>query len=456
MRPLFCAVAFLFVGPHFAIAAGPAAIQRPTQDTTVQLIYSGDSIAAAKRMGSTELIGSRLITAAKASQKAGRPNDALGYYEAFLRFYPYGSQWDDPAHSGWDEAAISYIELIAKIEKRDEEWFVESIQAIETYRELSDAVKQSKEEDLFRLTRELIQKYPRSIFVQSAVLKVSTKSRAARTYDKPGPKLLGEMKQFGIPEANSLLVRLHCDDRSNHDKNPRQLADIVADVRQRSDSLFLRRMYCYLLLRQQVFQKEGDAVAVTWESYLEEHPPETRPSLRSKLISLYLEANWPEEALLRMESWAAADGAATTAEFLYQVGAYYGNKKDWNQAESFFKQAIRADKNSQAATLAKLGMARVFRVRNDEMAMVEILKEVAEMPSIDTHSNLMDASNSRNAAHEWLADYYTQKGKYREALLWWEKWQPASWCGTCYESMVKEREAKILECKRAMIQFDKH
>ena len=93
-------------------------------------------------------------------------------------------------------------------------------------------------------------------------------------------------------------------------------------------------------------------------------------------------------------------------------------------------------------------MALAYGVAGDDAKMIALLKEVAAAKPVNTWSNIMDASNTRNHAHEVLGHYYMKKRDWKEAMAWWEKWQPSSWCRTCAEAMQKQRQANIEECKK--------
>jgi hypothetical protein len=101
---------------------------------------------------------------------------------------------------------------------------------------------------------------------------------------------------------------------------------------------------------------------------------------------------------------------------------------------------------------AKLGLAQAHGAQGDNKRMVALLQEVAALPPADTHHGIMDASNTRNRAFELLGEYHMSKANWREALTWWERWEPTSWCGTCLQELQKKKQRNIARCREMIKQ----
>jgi tetratricopeptide (TPR) repeat protein len=129
---------------------------------------------------------------------------------------------------------------------------------------------------------------------------------------------------------------------------------------------------------------------------------------------------------------------------------YHAGKGQWEQAARHYADIVDSCPDGPRAAGAKLDLARAHGARGEEEKMAALLKEVAALPPANTQYGIMDASNTRNHAHRALADYYMRKKDWQEALKWWQRWKPDSWCGTCAEAMREQREENIATCRKML------
>jgi tetratricopeptide (TPR) repeat protein len=170
---------------------------------------------------------------------------------------------------------------------------------------------------------------------------------------------------------------------------------------------------------------------------------------RAEVVGIYLDADLFENALGLVNRWKESGVALDElGQARLVLAGECVQKKDWNSALEQYGKVMEGKPSQAVAAIARLGMARVYERQGDEPRMLELLKAVAEMEPVNTHADLMDASNTRNQAYEWLAGYYYEKQQWKESLAWYQKWVPTSWCGTCRMGMESSRRAAIAECEK--------
>jgi hypothetical protein len=150
------------------------------------------------------------------------------------------------------------------------------------------------------------------------------------------------------------------------------------------------------------------------------------------------------DALREFQQGAQRDADLGWPMFEIAQDLYSHGQKD--KALALVEELVERYPSSKVTGKAWLGLGEMYHDMGDEAGMVAAYRRAAELPSVDTRSNIMDASNTRNIAFESLAQYYTQKQQWAQALRWWWSWRPTSWCGTCAESMELRRAKALAQC----------
>jgi hypothetical protein len=78
------------------------------------------------------------------------------------------------------------------------------------------------------------------------------------------------------------------------------------------------------------------------------------------------------------------------------------------------------------------------------------LEAAAADPVQPTNRNIMDASDTRQTALQRLGQYYQRSGDPKTALIYYSRWRPGSWCGTCAAQMAYERDLFMAQCLVAL------
>jgi hypothetical protein len=157
------------LAPARALAAEDA--PRIPSDHAVQLFREGKVEEGALLLRFSEMGGGGLASLAEQSRAVGRTADALLLWEAYLRYFPFnGLSWEKREQEEWSRAAVGYVELLARTDKPDAEWFKQSLAALEAYQQLRKALERKDAKEYTRLADEILEKHPRSIFVEPAVM----------------------------------------------------------------------------------------------------------------------------------------------------------------------------------------------------------------------------------------------------------------------------------------------
>lgn len=434
-------------------------VARPTNDPGLQALQQGKVDEGARQLGFGPLGGSELY---RRAQSARNTADALSLYEAYLQFFPFGHhRWEEPIQDEWSNVAIGYIELLTKSEKPTAAWFKQSEESIAIYRKLRAAYQAKDAIKYTQMTDEIVAKYPLSIFTQGAVM---TTARGRAIFGHGGnfesgtdilQAYLLKMERAGVPEQDRLLVLLMYQERLNHrevseGKKPTPLP--VADILRLSRNPFVRRAYLGETVLQLLRIKDIETLRPQCRKYLAEYPEQGQPGARLTLIHTLLSVDNTDEARWWIQEWRGATPALDVSEELFAVAEHARSKRRLPQAITAYQDVIESFPKSSAVTPAKLGLAYARGAAGDNDKMLALLKEVAGLPARNTSSGIMDASNTRNRAHEALGEYYMKEKNWQEALRWWQRWQPASWCATCLEALQEKKQRNIETCMKMLKQ----
>jgi hypothetical protein len=346
--------------------------QRPTNDPGLKLLKEGRIDAAARLLGFGELGGASLVARAERAQADGNLPDALGFYQAYLQLFPFGYlNWEDFRQVEWSRAAVAYIELLAQTEKPDAEGFKQSLAALESYKQLRQAYARKNAMEYTRLTEEILGKYPHSIFAQAAVMTTcwgrDVCGHGGRFEN--GPQLLraylGKMDRLGIPEEKRLLVMLLYQKRLNHQQvtsgsKPLRVVS-SADILRLSKNPFLRRAYLFSEMSDLMAAKNQLATRAMCRQYLDEFPAASQTRARLKLVSAYLKADDPGEAMWWIRQWPKAD----LPDALLAVADYYARKGQWEHAILYYEKIVQSNANRRITAHAKRRLARAISAQEN-------------------------------------------------------------------------------------------
>lgn len=454
-------VLLVFLG-FAAPASAVDMIIRPTQDAGLKALQQEKVDEAARLLDFGPLGGSSLLRRAQAARTAGNSADALSLYEAYLQYFPFGfHRWEEYIQTEWSNVATQYLELLAKTEKPKAEWFKQSLESLGMYRKLRECYERKEAAQYAPLADEIVEKYPLSLFTPAAVM-TAARGRAIFGHGlgfANGPELLRtyliKMERAGVPERDRFLVLLMYHERLNH----REVTDgkkpsppPVADILRLTQNPYIRRAYLGEAVTQLLRNKDRETLRPQCRKFLAEFPEQGQAGARRTLIFAFLSAENTDEARWWIQEWRGATPALDVSEELVAVAEHASSKRQFPQAIAAYQDVVGSFPKSPAVARARLGLAYAYGATGAEEKMVAMYKEVADLPAHNTGSGIMDASNTRNRAHEALGEYYMKQMNWQEALQWWQRWQPESWCGTCAKALQEKRLRNLETCMKMLKQ----
>jgi hypothetical protein len=432
--------------------------ERPTENPGLQLLYQGKINEAAQVLELGINPGGSL---ANHASQARAPAARLGFSEAYLQLFPFGYlTWEEDKQKEWGQVALGYLLLLERTEKPEAEWYRQSLAARGRYEELRQAYEKKDAKEYTRLADEIVAKYPLSIFCQAAIMTVcwgrSVKGHGG-AFENGADLLRGylaQMEKVAIPEKDRLLVMLLCQSRQNH----RDVTDgrvptrfvMAADIVRLTTNPFMRRAYLGEEIHQFLLTHDRPKARDCGLRFLDQFPIESRPEGWMKLVYVCLGAATPEEAVWWIGKWREEQPKADLAPALVAVADHYSAKGEWGSSIRHHEEAAGFHPGSRVLPQAMLGLARAHGALGNEGKMVSLLKQVTALPATDTTYGVMDAGNTRNHAYQALAQHYMKNGDWAEALMWWQRWQPTSWCSTCAQALRKQREENIASCMKLL------
>ena len=144
----------------------------------------------------------------------------------------------------------------------------------------------------------------------------------------------------------------------------------------------------------------------------------------------------------------------------------YRTAEKWDKAEAVYQEIIDESGVAEGARI-KLALAQMHQVLQNEKKMEALLKELArarvvERGGVEIYLSsvppggivgppepLIDRETS-NTARGMLAGYCYAKGNWKEALRWYEAWEPSSWCGTGQEARKAFKAGRIATCREKL------
>lgn len=131
---------------------------------------------------------------------------------------------------------------------------------------------------------------------------------------------------------------------------------------------------------------------------------------------------------------------------LFELSRCYWALGDKRSAHQALEQILAEHPHGKTSGLAHIGLSEYFESEGDQAQFLRHLEMASEAPAEEISRHVMEASDSRQMAVTRLAKHYESVGDYTRALNYYLVWQPTSWCGTCAQQMISNREAIIAEC----------
>ena len=416
-----------------------------------------EALSAYGRRGSR--LGDDLL--GRIAQGRGGDADALRkLYDAYLHYYPFGYPYWHNDWRKWGKAACDYADLLTKAARADaDERARQTVAAVGVYRKLMAAHGRSEEAEVRALAGRIVRDHPRSVFCGAAVLSVANVvaqkrcngAEAAGICEEYLP-LLAEGRAGPRARIVVQLVLAHaCADFGRDAGRLRKAVHALLEVAEKTDVTYEKRA-CLLRAAQAAAKiAEPDDLARARKLFGDFlaagcAAPEADQARRG-FVGTYLTAGRPDQALQALRDLEKrAAQAADFSQPLFDVSRAFFAKARYDDALAILTEIVKRFGQGGAAPMAYLGMGEVYEKLGREAKAVEAYKMAAAKPPVETRTNIMDASDTRNRAHVWLGTHYMKKQDWAEALKWWQAWRPRSWCGTCQAGMESRKAHAVAVC----------
>ncbi len=390
--------------------------------------------------------------------KRGDPGKLLALYEAYFHYYPFGElYWHSDARR-WGELACEYAQLLkASPKAKADEAAAQTVAAEPTYRKLMAAHQEYQEAQVLPLVQGIVGKYPKGIFAPAAVLTLAN-VKAQGDGARASPvceEYLPLLRKGGAGERAQVLVLLTlgeaCTDYGGDPERLRKGVAAYLEVAALTSVAYEKRFALLHAAQAALKIGKGDALIQCrklFGEFIAKYPAVFEAdTARRGLVQADLAERKPEVALdtLRaLEKQAPED--SDLSEPLFDISRAHFGQQDYNKSLSILQEIVRRFPDSAPSSMAWLGMGEVYGKLGQEERMVEAYRTAAGKPTVETQTNIMDASDTSNRAHEWLGRYCEKKRNWEEALTWWKAWRPRSWCGTCAWGMEARKTRGITLC----------
>lgn len=443
-----CCALFLVLsaGTTDAAVAGPVEVRvRPTSNVGLELLQQGRIDEACRELGFGPFPGDKLLRLAREARAAGRRTDALGFFEAYLYYFPFDCPGPDLTSDQWSGAAVEYVRLLSATEAPDEQWLLQSRAALSAYQALCTTYRRADAQRCIELAERIITRYPHSIFCESAVLIAAKAAGGSRTHGGRDVyrTLLGRMGAAGIPERNRLFViRAHMHSSSLEGREPVERLDL-SDMLRLSDNPLFRRGYLRNEARVALKAKKLDAARDLLAKFVQQFPDDFQSKAHLQVVEAYLEEEHPDAALAWVRDRQKRHPGVDVSVELFRIADHLRSKGRPEEAIVCYREVIESFADSPHVPPATLRIALAYKSLGKEELMVAALRDLVDKPPMDSRAAIMDA---RNSAHEELATYYMSTKNWAEALRSWQSWEPSTFCGFGYAARVEKKQQSIEYC----------
>lgn len=401
-------------------------------------------------------MGTKLEKRIKQAREHNDTQKQLELYQAYFHYFPFGALdlgWNP---TPWNTTAFAYVELLGKqASAPGDEAARHTLAAAPKYRELTKAVEQRQGLRAAALVAVIVKEHPKSIFCPAAVLRLAGLKRPGDAAAAVCEGHLTLLKSHGATERSQLqtmwgLAAAHPYYVGKPEGHRKAVAAWLA-IAQRTDVSYEKCVCLFNAARSALSTREPDGLAQSRRLYREllaKYPTAFEATeARRGLVQTFLTERKTNEALAAVrELEKQATGDVDLSQPLFDISRLCFAEEKYERALAVLRQVVERYPAGAAAPMAWIGLGETYEKLGREAEMLEAYRTAAGRPSVETQTSIMDASNTRNRAHQWLGAYYTRKENWQEALEWWQAWKPSSWCGTCADSMRTRRAHGIVEC----------
>ena len=380
----------------------------------------------------------------------------LELYQAYFHYFPFGALdlgWNP---TPWNTTAFACAELLGRqASARGDEAARQTLAAAPKYRELMKAIEQRQELRAAALVAVIVKEHPKSIFCPTAVLRLAGLKRHGDAAAAVCESHLAMLKTHGATERSQLQILWGLAAAYPHymgeTDGHRKAVETWLAIAQRTDISYEKCVCLFNAARSALSTREPDALAQSrrlYREFLAKYPAAFEATeARRGLVQTFLTERKTDEALAAVrELEKQATGDVDLSHPLFDISRLCFAEEKYERTLAILREVVERYTGGAATPMAWIGLGETYEKLGREAEMVEAYRTAAGKPSVGTHTSIMDASNTRNRAHQWLGAYYTRKENWQEALKWWQAWKPSSWCGTCADSMRTRRAHGIVQC----------
>lgn len=401
-------------------------------------------------------MGGELRKRIRQAQGRNDTQERLQLYQLYFRYFPFGHLEVQSNPNPWNSTAFAYAELLEKhgVAPGDEA-AAQTIAAAPKYSELMKAIEKRHRLRAAALTAEIVKEHPKSIFCPGAVLRLAGFKRRDAAAAAVCESHLPLLEKHGATERAQLqvlwaLAAAHPHYTGEPDGHRKAVAAYLA-IAQRTDISYEKCVCLFNAARSALSIREPDGLAQSrrlYREFLAKYPAAFQAAeARRGLVQTYLvERNTGAalEAVRGLQNELAKD--TDLSQPFFDISRAYFAEEKYERSLTILRENVERYPGGAATPMAWIGLGETYGKLGREAEMVEAYRTAAGEPSIETRTSIMDASSTRNRAHEWLGAYYTRKENWKEALKWWRAWKPRSSCGTCAASMRGRRTHGIVHC----------
>lgn len=188
-----------------------------------------------------------------------------------------------------------------------------------------------------------------------------------------------------------------------------------------------------------------------FEAFLKKQPggPEA-DELRWGIIESFLRSSRCEEALeVYRQMEKDAPSGTNLPGLLFRTGDWFCYIDRPRDGIHLLQEVIRRWPESGFVPMANLELGKAHEAMGQEAEMVACLEKAASAKPWPQEPRVsgLNPYDVTVEAGERLGEFYVKKGRWADGLRVWLNWKPHSWCGTCEESMLRQRALGILRCQ---------
>jgi tetratricopeptide (TPR) repeat protein len=407
-------------------------------------------------------MGGELLRMIADAKRGGKADAALRLYKAYFDYHPFGAH---DYRKEWNEAAYDYAALRQAVpEAAASPQAVQDIAVIGTYRQFQRYQEKAQVENALRLADEIVENYPLSLFCPAAAVQAGyacDQHRGRAAAIALLERYLATMRASGAPARSQMRVLLSLARRRGESKEAAELRkslETYQALREMTGITYEKRRFLLDAAGVALKIADADSLALSrtlFGEFLAQYPraPEAG-SARMGILKSHLNAGQRGEALgaLREIEKSPPAGIEFGPELL-AVAQAHSQAKDYEAAISLCQEVTKRYPRSASALKAYLLMGATYDKLGDEARMLESFKAAARssLPNLPAR---WEAEFLQSEANRRIAEHYTQRANWPEALRWWTAYKPRSSCGNCQAAMQGERAYQMAVCQRKLGRVD--